>query len=151
MKILLVGSSGGHLSHLTSLTGWWGEHERHWVTFDTPDAVSKLSGEQVTYAYSPTTRNIKNLVRNTFLALRVLRAERPDVIVSTGAGAAVPFFWLRRFAGPQARTVYLEVIDRVDSPTLTGRLCRPVTDQFCVQWPEQQRFYPGATLVGKVW
>ena len=151
MKVLLVGSSGGHLTHLMCLSAWWGEHEREWVTFDTADAVSKLASEQVTYAYSPTTRNVVNLVRNALLAVRVLRRFRPDVIVSTGAGSAVPFFWFRRLAGPQARTVYLEVIDRVDSPTLTGRLCRPVTDLFCVQWPEQQAFYPDSVLVGKVW
>ncbi|WP_239021764.1 UDP-N-acetylglucosamine--LPS N-acetylglucosamine transferase [Nocardioides jishulii] len=151
LKILLVCSSGGHLTQLISLAPWWSEHERHWVTFDTEDAVSKLEGERVTFAHSPTTRNVVNLLRNARLALHLLRRESPDVIVSTGAGAAVPFFWLRRFAGPQARTVYLEVIDRVDSPTLTGRLCRPVTDLFCVQWPEQQRFYRGSVLLGKVW
>jgi len=151
VKVLLVCSSGGHLAHLTSLEPWWGRHERHWVTFETVDATTKLVGEKVTYAYAPTTRNLVNLVRNSFLAVRVLRRERPDVIVTTGAGSAVPFFWLRRLAGPQVRTVYLEVIDRVDSPTLTGRLCRPVTDLFCVQWREQLRWYPEALLVGKVW
>lgn len=151
MKILFVCSSGGHLTQLTSLAPWWQEHERQWVTFETEDAVSKLADEDVTYAWSPTTRNLINLIRNSFLAARLLRSYRPDVIVSTGAGSAVPFFWLRRLAGPGVRTVYLEVIDRVDSPTLTGRLCRPVTDLFCVQWPEQQEFYPGSVLVGKVW
>lgn len=151
MKVLLVCSSGGHLTQLMALAPWWQDHERRWVTFDTEDAISKLADEKVTFAWSPTTRNVVNLVRNALLAVRLLRTFRPDVIVSTGAGSAVPFFWLRRLAGPQARTVYLEVIDRVDSPTLTGRLCRPVTDLFCVQWPEQQEFYPGSVLVGKVW
>lgn len=151
VKILLVCSSGGHLTQLVCLQPWWEGHDRHWVTFDTEDARSKLVGERVTHAHSPTTRNVPNLVRNAVLAAKLLRRERPDVIVSTGAGAAVPFFWLRRLAGRRARTVYLEVIDRVDSPTLTGRLCHRVTDLFCVQWPEQQRFYPGSVVVGKVW
>jgi len=79
----------------------------------------------------------------------VLRRERPDVIVSTGAGAAVPFFWLGRLLG--CRTVYLEVYDRVDSATMTGRLCRPVTDLFLVQWPEQQRLYRDAVVAGPVY
>ena len=151
MKILLVGSSGGHLTQLTCLESWWRGHDRHWVTFDTEDAVSKLAGESVTYAYHPTTRNIINLLRNTVLAWRELRRHRPDVIVSTGAGVAVPFFWLSRLSNSTCRTVYLEVIDRVDSPTLTARLCHPVTDLFCVQWPEQERFYADSVLVGKVW
>ena len=71
------------------------------------------------------------------------------MIVSTGAGAAVPFFWLGRLRG--IRTVYLEVYDRIDSPTLTGRLCRPVTDLFLVQWEHQQSFYPRSVLAGPVY
>ena len=149
MRVLLVCSSGGHLAQMLCLGDWWSEHERRWVTFDTEDALSKLAGEDVVHAHHPTTRNIPHLVLNTFLAWRTLRAYRPDVVVSTGAGVAVPFFWLRRIVG--ARSVYLEVFDRVDSRTLTARLCRPATDLFLVQWPEQQRLYPSSVLVGGVW
>ena len=45
-------------------------------------------------------------------------------------------------------TVYLEVYDRIDSPTLTGKLCRPFTSLFVVQWEEQRKFYPGARVIG---
>lgn len=149
MKVLLVGSSGGHLAQLMNLRGWWEPHSRLWVTFDTPDALSRLGRETVRWAYHPTTRNLPNLLRNTYQALRVLAAFRPDVIISTGAGVAVPYFWLARAFG--ARTVYLEVFDRVHSRTLTARLCRPATDLFLVQWEEQLALYRGAVLLGPVW
>ena len=149
MRLLLVSSSGGHLAQLMCLRPWWEQHERHWVTFDTPDAASKLAGEDVTWAHHPTTRNLPNLVRNSRLAWRTLDRYQPDVIVSTGAAVAVPFFWLHRWA--KAATVYLEVYDRVDSRTLTGRLVRPATDLFLVQWPEQQRLYRSSVLVGGLW
>lgn len=149
MKLLLVCSSGGHLAQLMCLRPWWSEHERHWVTFDTEDAISKLAGEDVTWAHHPTTRNVKNLARNTALAWSTMSRIRPDVVVTTGAGVAVPFFWLHRRFG--ATSVYLEVFDRIDTSTLTGRLCRPVTDLFLVQWPEQQRLYRSSVLLGGVW
>jgi Oligosaccharide biosynthesis protein Alg14 like len=38
----------------------------------------------------------------------------------------------------------------MDSPTLTGRLCRPFTDRMLVQWDEQARLYRGAEVVGVV-
>jgi UDP-N-acetylglucosamine:LPS N-acetylglucosamine transferase len=144
--LLLVGSSGGHLAQLLALRAWWGDRDRAWVTFPTPDAKSQLSGERVAWAHHPTTRNIPNLIRNAGLAIRLLRTAKPSVIVSTGAGVAVPFFvlgWLRRIP-----TVYLEVYDRIDSPTLTGRLVRPFTRLFLVQWEEQRKFYPGSVVVG---
>jgi UDP-N-acetylglucosamine:LPS N-acetylglucosamine transferase len=146
MRALLVASTGGHLLQLHRLRPWWAGHERLWVTFDKPDARSLLEGERVVWAYHPTTRNVVNLVRNLFLALRVVRRERPDVVVSDGAGVAFPFFVVARLLG--ARTVYVEVYDRVDSRTLTGRLCSPISDLFLVQWEEQRRLYPRSHLIG---
>lgn len=147
--VMLVCSSGGHLAQLLRLEPWWANHQRTWVTFDLPDARSKLSGETLVPAHHPTTRNVVNLVRNSVLAARLLARCRPDVIVSNGAGVAVPFFVLARLL--RIPTVYLEVYDRVDSRTLTGRLCRPLSTLFLVQWPEQQRLYEGSTLVGPLY
>jgi UDP-N-acetylglucosamine:LPS N-acetylglucosamine transferase len=119
------------------------------VCFDTADARDGLRGERWVRGHHPTTRNIPNLLRNLVLAVGTLRAERPDVIVSDGAGLAVPFFWLSRWFG--ARTVYLEVYDRIDSATMTGRLVGPVTDRMVVQWDAQLESYPGAVVAGPVY
>ena len=148
LDLLLVCSSGGHLAQLHALQPWSQVHRRHWVCFDTPDAVSLLAGERVTWAFHPTTRNLVNLARNLGLAWQVLRRQRPDVVISTGAGVAVPFFALARLL--RIPTVYLEVYDRIDTPTLTARLCRPFTDRMLVQWPEQASLYRDAQVVGCV-
>ncbi len=145
-RALLVCSTGGHLAQLLLLRPWWSRTDRAWVTFDRADARSHLASERTWWAHHPTTRNIPNLLRNLVLARRVLRTEKPDVVVSNGAGVAVPFLVLARLRG--IKTVYVEVFDRVDSPTLTGRMCRPFTDLFCVQWPEQQRHYRGSVVIG---
>ena len=144
--VLMVSTQGGHLTQLLVLKSWWGERERLWVCPNTPDVVDRLQGERVVTSYSPTTRNLRNTVRNLWLALRVIRRERPQLVVSAGAGVAVPFFvvaWLMRIP-----TVFIEVYDRVDSPTMTGRLCGPFTTRRIVQWEDQLSFYPDARLVG---
>lgn len=130
------------------LESWWRDKDRLWVTFDKEDANSLLKGERVIHCFYPTNRNLRNLLRNTALAWRVLRRERPDVIVSTGAAVAVPFMYLGRLFG--ARTVYIEVFDRIDRPTLTGRIIRPVTDLFVVQWPTMERVYRGSVNLGSI-
>lgn len=145
-RVLLVGSSGGHLVQLLALAPLWPRTHRHWVTFDTADAVSQLVAEDVTWAHHPTTRHLPNLAKNTALARRVIAEQKPDVIVSTGAAVAYPFFAIGR--AKSISTVYVEVYDRIDSRTLTGRLCRPLSTVFCVQWEEQRRLYPGSVLVG---
>jgi nitroreductase len=146
MKIALVCSSGGHLAQLYRLEPWWRSHARMWITFDTPDAISLLAEERTVWAHHPTTRNLPNAVRNLRLAWRVLRTERPDVVVSDGAGIAVPFFLVAKALG--IRTIFVEVVDRVDSRTLTGRLVYPLTDLFVAQLAEQTRLYPRAVAIG---
>ncbi len=145
---MLVCSSGGHLDHLLVLQPWWERYNREWVTFDKVDAKSVLQAEHVVWAYHPTTRNIPNLLRNFVVAWRTMRRVRPAVVVSTGAGVAVPFFVLAKLFG--SRTVYLEVYDRIASRTLTGRLCHPLTDLFLVQWESQQQLYRGSVLIGQL-
>jgi UDP-N-acetylglucosamine:LPS N-acetylglucosamine transferase len=146
MKIALVCSSGGHLAQLHRLEPWWRDHDRVWVTFETVDATSLLADERTVWAYHPTTRNVPNALRNLRVAWRVLRSERPDVVVSDGAGVAVPFFLLARLFGIAA--VFIEVYDRIDKRTLTGTLVYPFTDLFCAQWQDQVHLYPRAVDVG---
>jgi UDP-N-acetylglucosamine:LPS N-acetylglucosamine transferase len=146
--LLFVASTGGHLAQLVALREWWQQHERTWVTFDKPDARSTLDGERVIYAHHPTTRNLPNLARNALLARRVVKELKPDVVISNGAGVALPFFI--EATRHHIKTVYIEVYDRIDSTTMTGRLCRPFSSAFCVQWPEQASLYPGSEVVGAV-
>ena len=144
--VLLVSTQGGHLAQLLALRDWWSPRDHMWVCPDTPDVVDRLAGERVIRSYSPTTRNVANLMRNVGLAVEVLRRERPSLVVSAGAGVAVPFFavaWMLRIP-----TVFIEVYDRVDTPTMSGRLCGPFTTRRIVQWKSQLAFYPDARLVG---
>jgi len=146
MKLCIVTSSGGHLHQLLLLKKWWQKYEHFWITFKKEDALSLLEKERIYFAYHPTNRNIKNLIKNTFLALKILFQEKPHLIVSTGAGVAVPFFYVGKLLG--AKLIFIEVYDRIDKATLTGKLVYPVVDAFFVQWEEQKRLYPQARLLG---
>ena len=148
LNIGLVGSSGGHLAHLLILRPWWEKHDRFWVTFDMPDSHDLLESERCDWAHHPTTRNIPNLIRNFGLAWKVLRRERPDVLISTGAAVAFPFFLLGRLMG--VKTVFIEVYDRIDHASLTARLCAPLSSSFLVQWEDQLVFHPKAELIGRL-
>lgn len=148
LKICLVGSSGGHLTHLYMLKPFWKDKNRFWVTFDKEDARSLLKDEKMYPCYFPTNRNIKNLIRNTFLAIRVLKKEKPDLIISSGAAVAVPFFYLGKMVG--AKLIYIEVFDRIDKPTMTGKMVYPFVDKFIVQWEEMKKVYPKAVNFGSI-
>lgn len=75
IKVCLVGSSGGHLTHLYMLKPFWKDKNRFWVTFDKEDARSLLEGEKVYSCYFPTNRSIKALIKNTKIAWDVLHSK----------------------------------------------------------------------------
>jgi beta-1,4-N-acetylglucosaminyltransferase len=145
MKICLVGSSGGHLTQLFILDKWWGKHDRFWVTFEKEDSISLLENEKKYWCHYPTNRNVKNLIRNTVLALKILLKEKPDIIISTGAAPAIPFFYIGKLM--RKKLIYIEVFDRIERPTITGKIVYPIADKFILQWEEQKKMYPK----GEVW
>lgn len=145
---LLVCSPGGHLLQMLSLKPSWQELDTAWVTLPGTDSEHLLAGADVTLAFGPTNRSPRNLARNLALAWRVVRARRPDVILSTGAGLAVPFFLAGRFHG--CRLVYVESLTRTRSLSLSGRIVYPLASVFFVQWPGAARRRRKARYVGNL-
>lgn len=147
-RILLVASPGGHLLQMLSLRPAWADLDRRWVTLAAADSDFLLADEDVVLAHGPTPRNIPNFLRNLRLAWRTMRRYDPDVILSTGAALAVPFFIVGRLRG--CRLVYVESLTRVRRPALTGRLVYPLTNTFFVQWRTTTRrrkaVYAGSVL-----
>jgi beta-1,4-N-acetylglucosaminyltransferase len=146
--ILLVCSCGGHLLQLVGLREAWEPFPRLWVTFDKPDARSLLAAEEVVYGHGPTNRNIPNLLRNLRLAASLLRRVRPSLVLTTGAGLAVPFAWiayLRRIP-----VVYVESLTRIDQLSTSGRMIRPIAERLYVQWPELAAEVREARYVGQL-
>ncbi|MCP4158105.1 MAG: UDP-N-acetylglucosamine--LPS N-acetylglucosamine transferase [bacterium] len=147
-KLGIVCSSGGHLLLIHLLKELWSQHDRFWVTFKKEDALSLLENEKVYWAYFPTNRNIFNLIRNFFVSIKVFFKERPDIIISTGAGVAIPFFYLGKLL--RKKLVYIEAYERIETPSLTGKLVYPITDAFILQWEEQKKFYPNGIVLGQI-
>lgn len=145
MTILLVCSSGGHFKALQQLRPFWGAYPHRWVTFRTATTEQCLQGETVHWAFSPTNRNLPNLLRNLWLALVILRRVRPRLILSTGAGVAVPFLILGRLFGSQV--VFVESITRTHTLSLSARLVRPFLHVLYVHWPRLQARYPRSELI----
>ena len=148
LKVCLVGSSGGHLDHLYKLKPFWEDKERFWATFDKQDARSQLMGEQIYPVYFPSNRSIKALIINTHRAIKILRKERPDLIISAGAAPAVPFFYIGKLMG--AKLIYIETFDRFDKMSMSGKLCYRIADVFIVQWEEMKKICPKAIYIGSL-
>lgn len=145
MKVCVVSSCGGHLTEVRTLRAAYERHEHFYVLNDRvllpADMVDK------TYFIRHSERDWLFLV-NLWEAARILLRERPDVILSTGAGPVVPFALVGKLLG--VRSVFVETFNRVTEPSLSGRIMYRLADRFFYQWPQLARFYPRATCGGPV-
>jgi beta-1,4-N-acetylglucosaminyltransferase len=149
MKFLFVCSSGGHLLQLFQLSDLVPKNSQHWVTFHTADALSLLRGRKTTFAFYPTNRSLVNLLRNIWLANKILYSEKPTHVVSTGAGIAVPFFLLARLYN--IKTCFIESLARVSTPSLSGKICYRLATVFIYQWKELSSIYPKGVFGGPIY
>jgi UDP-N-acetylglucosamine:LPS N-acetylglucosamine transferase len=82
-------------------------------------------------------------------ALRILRAEHPDVIVSAGSGVAVGVFIAARLLGVPA--LWLETLNIVDSPGIASKVCGKLAAAVLVQRPALLASRPRAVLLGELY
>jgi len=147
VRVLLVCSPGGHLQQMLALRpAWEGDHS--WASLHGPDTDTLLAGETVDFGHGPTNRSITNLFRNLRFAHSVLRRRRPEVILSTGAGLAVPFFLVGRCL--RIRCVYVESLTRTESISVSGRLVYPLAHRFFAQWPAAADRLRRAEYAGRI-
>jgi UDP-N-acetylglucosamine:LPS N-acetylglucosamine transferase len=148
VQVLLACSAGGHLLQLLALRPAWEPYSRLWVTDDKSDARSLLRDERVEFAFGPPNRHPRNVLRNIAMAWRIVRRHRPEVVLTTGAGTAVPFAVVARLHG--ARVVYVESITRMSSPSVSCRLLAPIADRTYVQWESLAAAMPRSRYAGTI-
>ncbi|MBW4552674.1 MAG: UDP-N-acetylglucosamine--LPS N-acetylglucosamine transferase [Aphanocapsa sp. GSE-SYN-MK-11-07L] len=146
MKLLLVCTSGGHFATMRSLEPFWSHHERTWVCDRKADTMVLTDSERVHWLPYQAPRNLLAMVTNLPATLRILRQERPDLVVSTGASLAVNFCLAAKLLG--LKFTYVESISRAQNLSLSGRLVYRICDEFYVQWPELCKRYPKAIFKG---
>lgn len=144
MKIVLVSSIGGHLTDLLALSSAFDGHERVWVLNDRSPV---LPASEPAYIVAHAERDWR-VAWNVVEFAAIFARERPDVVVSAGAGPAVPAAVVARAA--RIPFVYIEPSSAVTSLTLTGRIMRALADRFYVQWEPLRARAPEARFVGGV-
>jgi len=114
------------------------EYEHFYVLNDNAMLPSDMAGKTHFIVHSE--RDWKFLV-NLWEAFRILRRERPQLMLSTGAGPAVPFALVGRFLfGMQI--VFVETLTSVRRPSITGRIMYHLAHKFFYQWKGLERFFP---------
>lgn len=145
IKVCLVSSHGGHLHELSEAVQGLA-YKTYWVTYKNENTQRSLHNQPHYFILDPCTSKIKYAI-NAVQSLYHLIKERPLVIISTGAGIAIPTILLGKFIF-RSKIIYIESAACVVQPSRSGRFLYKYADLFLIQWTTMQRYYPNAKYTG---
>jgi UDP-N-acetylglucosamine:LPS N-acetylglucosamine transferase len=132
MKICIACSAGGHLLESFKLLPVAEKYDFFYFTFFVEHLKKTLAKYRVYFTINPRRNPIKYL-KVIFDSFKVLIKERPNVIISTGAGVTVPICLFGKLFF-RAKLIYIECSAQVIKPSYTGRILYWFSDLFFVQW-----------------
>lgn len=138
MKICIVSSCGGHLTEVRALKPAYEKYPHFYILNDKVLLPPNMLGK--TFFVTHSERDLLFFM-NLWEAFRVLWRERPQVILSTGAGPAVPFSLVGRYLFG-CRIIFVETFTRVSSPSLTGRIMYHISHHFFYQRKRLKSYFP---------
>jgi UDP-N-acetylglucosamine transferase subunit ALG13 len=153
MRICLAASGGGHVRQLLDLQPAWSPHDIFFVTERTALGES-LAQHHRTYFVTHVALGqaklgrpwlmIRSAWRNWIEAGAAIRRERPDVLISTGAGAVfAAILWAKIYG---AKVIAVESFARFDRPSVFMRIASHFSDELVVQSDRLKRWFPGARI-----
>lgn len=149
-KACFIASSGGHWEELMCLKEIAEECDAFYVTEKGGQADD--SNLENIYTLPQINRHEKNFmikfIKIFARAMKILRKEKPDFVITTGALIAFPFCLYAKLM--RCKVIYIESFARVNNRSLTGRLVYPFADLFLVQWESLLELYPKAKYVGGI-
>lgn len=154
IKICLISSHGGHLKQLRRCEKVYKKYD-HFLISPKPDKRGKkIDGFNRTYFIINVNegRGIRNPLRffvSLYQTLRILLYEKPDFVLSTGAGVAVPGFLIAKIL--RIPSIFIEVGARVVSLSKTGKVCYYLANLFLVQHPRLVKKFPHAIYSGSLY
>lgn len=127
------------MAEILHLKDSYSKHPHFFITFKRMDTTELAKKEKIYFVSDPG-RSPINFLKCVFQSFKILLKERPDVIITTGAGVAIPPSYLAKlFFG--SKIVFVESFCRIEEPSLSGRAMYPISDLFLVQWPEMLKKY----------
>jgi UDP-N-acetylglucosamine transferase subunit ALG13 len=152
-RVCLAGSGGGHLRQLLDLEAVWSKYDYFIISEDSALSRSLAATHPVYFvrhfAYGQAKlgwpfRMLASSLRNFFQSARIMLRERPDIVLSTGAGAVFFSILWARLLG--AKFILIESFARFDRPSLFGRIAAPFAQYKIVQSAALAGIFPDAIV-----
>lgn len=150
-KVCFISSSGGHLEQIKQLKDVAEKYE-HYYVLPRNDSTIAFKEKKCLVGDFYRKNRIQFIFRFTFTAVQqlvIFLKERPDVVITTGAGVVIPTCLYAHFFGK--KLIYIESFARMKSLNRTAELLSRYSDLFIVQWEELLKIAPNAVYGGWIY
>lgn len=150
-KICFISSSGGHLEQIRQLKDVALMYEHYYVLPKNSSTVTFSNKKYLVGDFYRKNR-IQFMFRFVFTSIQqlfIFLKERPDIVITTGAGVAIPTCLYAHFLGK--KLIYIESFARMKSLNKTAKLLSKYADLFVVQWEELLKLVPDAVYGGWIY
>jgi len=133
-KVLAVASIGGHWIQLLRIARPMEEHFEMVYVSTHPKCATMVEGQKyhVTQDFSRT--DAWKLIPSFFNALKTLRQEKPDAIITTGAAPGLVFLLAGRLTG--RKTIWIDSIANAEKMSASGRMASKIASRTYTQWKD---------------
>lgn len=153
-KVMFISSAGGHLEQLLALKETMESYDYILVTELNP-STEKLKKNFNNVFFLPFfSRQKKWTYPLTFFficikSFQILRKTSPDIIVTTGAGGVVPMCVFGKLM--RSKIIFIETFSRINTTTISGKICYHLADVFIIQWGSLKKHYPKGKYFGHIY
>ncbi len=152
-RLCLSGSGGGHVRQLLDMEPLWGKTDHFFVT--EPTALGRTLRtqhdvefvEHVALGQARLGAPVAMMwagVKNLFQSARIILKRRPDVVISTGAGATFFTVLFARLLG--AKVILIDSMARIEGPSVFARVTAPLAHIRISQSEQASRNWTGSVL-----
>jgi UDP-N-acetylglucosamine transferase subunit ALG13 len=153
LRVCLAASGGGHVRQLIDLEPVWSKYDPFFVTEDTGLSRSLQARWPTLFVrhvalgqgrLGAPWEMVKSAVANLFRSARLMVEQRPDVVISTGAGSVFFTVLWARLLG--AKIVVIESFARFETLSVFARLAGPLAHVKVLQSAALSKFWPTAPV-----
>lgn len=152
-KIMFICSAGGHLTEMLKIDRLFKKYDYVLVTEKNDISIKLKDKYNIDYLmygsrYYPF-KYIFVFSYNFFKSIYLFFKYKPDLVYTTGAHTCVVMCYIAKLF--KKKIIFVEVFDRINNPTLSGRMVHRIADTFIVQHEEMLEKYEHSKYIGGVY
>lgn len=152
-KVMFICSAGGHLTEMLKIDRLFKKYDYVLVTERNDISIKLKDKYNIDYLmYGSRYYPFKyifvfsyNFLKSIYLFLKY----KPDLVYTTGAHTCVVMCYIAKLF--KKKIIFVEVFDRINNPTLSGRMVHRIADTFIVQHEEMLEKYEHSKYIGGVY